>query len=425
MVPGYHSKCNQVTNLIAGRLMLTFIREVPGLKVSAKAKKRTSKHADHSSTLPPAYERIKAQLERRKKRQQRAQRPLPADQSGKKRQNVGGSGQEDLAVVQQSGGSSEEAQGSRKVDKRGEASTDREKTAALEQAHRRYREAKAAEKERQRLAKELEEAERDLQEALDECVRSANEGSGEDRDRSEHSQVRPGSQAAGSAQRTKVLSRREEHQERLELLASQKGSQTKRSSPPQEVSQRQERQERQEHVGSQKRSQMKDNSNPPQDSDTESDSQVHVPIGKEGPPSDDSSTESDSEKDIPMEPPHKTGPPSLEAITEPEREEVAPPIQSTQLSMGPGRKRVSQKFTFTSSFNVFISSPQHLSFEMTMMGSRNLDSQKKRRRPNLWPVPQVYFPVRVVHKGVGCLINIMLLDTWFLVTRRPSLLCLY
>ena len=77
MVQPNSSKFDRVSASTAGRLLLTSLASnVPGLKITTKRKKRMSKSADHTSTQPPAYERIKAQLERWKK-QQELQQPQP------------------------------------------------------------------------------------------------------------------------------------------------------------------------------------------------------------------------------------------------------------------------------------------------------------------------------------------------------------
>ena len=316
-------------------MLTSFISIVPGLKVSTKVKKALNKDADHSSTQPPAYERIKAQLERRKKRQQQAQqsRSQPADHSQKKKQRE--------QVVQRSRGSdnlkdAQESMVGSVGNTRRDAPTDEKRAAGVERGHRMRREAKAAEEEWERqLDEELEEAERELEIALDDCVRSAN---GEDReddvDRAmvalkpdsecqkdtQHGEVHPGSQAVtvGSAERSKVSSQRQMHQERLENLASQKRSQ-----------------EKDRHSQFVKK--------PEEESVTESES-----------PIEDSETDPESDEDVPVpvKPCHKTRSPSL-SITEPESE-VAMQIQSTQVSSG--KKRVSHIFIFISAFNLFISS---------------------------------------------------------------------
>jgi hypothetical protein len=54
-------------------MLLILFSEVPGLKVAANRKKRRSKSVDHSSTQPPAHERIKAQLKRRMQRKRQVQ----------------------------------------------------------------------------------------------------------------------------------------------------------------------------------------------------------------------------------------------------------------------------------------------------------------------------------------------------------------
>ena len=86
------------------------ISEVPGLGISAKLKKRVFKQADHSSTMPPAYERIKAQLERRKKHQEvvrarAAQQPEAGNDTGNDKRS-------ELVVYQQSGGGKNGGEGS-------------------------------------------------------------------------------------------------------------------------------------------------------------------------------------------------------------------------------------------------------------------------------------------------------------------------
>ena len=203
------------------------------------------------------------------------------------------------------------------------------------------------------------------------------------RERSQHSQAHPGSPAAGGAQCTKVSSQRQEHQERLENLVSQK------------------------------RSQKKPEDRPSQESATESESEDD---------SEESLTESESEQDVPIQPPcSKTGPPLLESITEvqkPESEKVMA-IQSPQPSSE--KKRVSPIFTYTSSFNVFVSALQIPSLKTTTISSRNQDSPRNSSPPNLRLLPAlpVSMLVRhVVHKEGRCIIATMLrvLDTWFLVT---------
>ena len=205
MVPRNYSKFDQVSVSIAGRVLLTsFVSNVPGLKVTTKRKKHmSSKSADHSSIQPPAYERIKAQLERWKK-QQKVPQPQP-DHSEKPERN------HDVR-----------AQGSRILYK---GPTDEEKAAAAaavaERMRRKCREGGAAEKEKRRREKEDEDAEmemEDLDEVLDNFEMGLDEavqdwfgntnGGYEDR----------GQEEVGSAQHPK---------ERQEKLASQKMSQRK------------------------------------------------------------------------------------------------------------------------------------------------------------------------------------------------------
>lgn len=182
MVSGDHSKLDKVTGLISGAPMLTsFISEVPGLKIFAKKKMRTSKHADHSSTQPPAYERIKAQLERRKKRRQQAQQLQSPNHSRKARkaqkakQNVEGGVQKGL-VDQQSGSSNKEAQGSRIEDARREDPLESDgEEAARQERVRYYREAVAAKKKKRKVQKEVEDADRDL-DRLEDILRGMDEG---------------------------------------------------------------------------------------------------------------------------------------------------------------------------------------------------------------------------------------------------------
>ena len=98
MVPPTYSKFDEVSFSIAGRPLLTSLASnVPGLKITTKRKKRMSKSADHSSIQPPAYERIKAQLERRKKRQQ-LQQPQPDQLPVERNHNIRGGGEEAATV---------------------------------------------------------------------------------------------------------------------------------------------------------------------------------------------------------------------------------------------------------------------------------------------------------------------------------------
>lgn len=323
MVPQNYSKFDQVRVSIAGRPLLTsFVSNVPGLKVTTKRKKQMSKSADHSSTQPPAYERIKAQLECRRKKRQQVPQPQPGH-SEKRNHNVRGGGRREPEAVQQAGGSNKETQGSKILDK---GPTDEEKAAATEgmPVHRKYREAVAAEKKKRRIEKEHEEAMTDLEDAemgledaemsFEDVVqewlgRSQENEAGEvlaanRREKPQHSQTAhdgPGSQAVESVEHPKALS---QQQERRDKLASQKMSK-KRFIPYEELL-------------------------------TEPDSDVSIqPPHKKGPPSQESSTESESEleEDLSIQPPH----------------------------LPRGNKRVSLRFIFTSSFNVFVSMHQHLS----------------------------------------------------------------
>ena len=356
MVSGNNSKRDQVTKLNTGRPMLTsIISEVPGLKVSANRKKRTSGHVDHSSTQPPAYERIKAQLERRKERQGRARQPQPASHPEKKKRNAEGGRQRKQAppaaptAVQHSGDGNNVAPGGRKADTRRNVPNDEDEdgNAAAERAYQRYREAKAGELERRRQQKELEELEMELDRALDNIADEGHieDGRSEpehrrDSEESQHGQVHPGSQtqAAGNAQHTKVSSqtRRQEHQARLERLASQK-----RSQDPENLKEDRVLQSVMEY-----------------DSDSEVSIQPPFTNMNNGTPSQQSEssvTESESELDVPMQPlappSPKTcpRPPSLQPILEPESE-VNPTQSQAQLL---GGKRVSFRFLFISYFYIF------------------------------------------------------------------------
>jgi hypothetical protein len=223
-------------------MLTSFISEVPGLKVSAKKKKQTSKHVDRSSTQPPAYERIKEQLERRKKREQQAQQLQPADHSGKTKQNVGGREQRE-PVARQSGGGNKEEQGS------GRRRSQVDEEGASERPERQTRKA-----------------------------------------RSQLSQAHSGSQVAGSAQRTEVSSQRQKHQERLEKLASQKKDNP--SQPEESVTESESDEEVSIQLPSGK-------SLPPQESSTESESETDVPH-KTHPLSLESVAEPESE-DVPIQ----------------------------------------------------------------------------------------------------------------------------
>ena len=144
MVPQNYSKFDQVSVSIAGRPLLTsFVSNVPGLKVTTKRKKHmSSKSANRSSIQPPAYERIKAQLEHRKKQQKvlQPQPPQPNHSESEKRNH-------DVRV-----------QGSRILYK---GPTDEEKAAVVvaERMCRKRQEGGAAEKEKLRRGKEHEDVE--------------------------------------------------------------------------------------------------------------------------------------------------------------------------------------------------------------------------------------------------------------------------
>ena len=236
----------------------------------------------------------------------------------KRKQDVRG-GEKGELPVRHSGGNNKEVQGSRMVDRGQEDPADEEIAAAAE-ARRRHREAqrkaKAAEKEMLREEREIEEAERDLDIVIEDVMRMANEGFSDGREEkveqgkkrsqndddgvdsqrqsmnTQHSQVRRGSQAEGSAQGSKATSQRQEHQERLERLASQKRSQ--------EI----------EHFSQKSATNAK-------------------------PDSEDSETESES--DVPVNPPAKT---RYRSNTEAESENLMPLAISALLSLG--KKRVSQ-----------------------------------------------------------------------------------
>jgi hypothetical protein len=297
MVSDDHPKFDQVTDWIPERLILTsFFSDVPGLKVSAKKKRGTSKHADHSSTLPPAFERIKAQLERRKKRQEQA-RETADNSEGQPLANVGSGEQTEPAVVRKSGGGNKQRQGSKIADTRREGPTDEEEAAAANRAFRKKLEAARVIKKRRKLQKAAEDADIDLQYAIEQLLASDFEDFDKDRDEPEvatgkrKSQVdengvdhdHPASQAAGGAQRTKVSSQMEVHQERLEKSQNNPASQAAGSFQRTKVSsQREVHQERLENLVSQRRSQTKDDkSKDEESSSTESESEEEqLPLGE-------------------------------------------------------------------------------------------------------------------------------------------------
>lgn len=91
--------------------------EVPGLNVITNGKKKALKPVNHFSTQPPAYERITAQLQRQKERQQQV--ALQSSASAPKK-----------------------------------ATANEEKAAAVARAHERHHKAVAVHKERQRQVRE-------------------------------------------------------------------------------------------------------------------------------------------------------------------------------------------------------------------------------------------------------------------------------
>ena len=299
------------------------ISEVPGLSISSKKKRQISKQADHSSTLPPVYERIKAQLERRKKRQERQERvrqPEVVDDMGVDNREV--------VVVRQLGGGNNDGQGSRGVDSRGNDRDYEKRKASVKRALKKHRKAEKDARNRQWM-EELEEADMDLQWAIDNCFNDSgweeeeergkeisheNEdvavvyGSGgqeveREREIPQYRQEESGSRAGGSAQRQKVSSQSGVYEERVETSQrshAQLGSQVGRSGsaePLKVSSQRQVFQQRLEFLASQKRSQKEQDS-----SDSETDSKDDENVEEAQLEVASSVTESESEEDVPMPP---------------------------------------------------------------------------------------------------------------------------
>jgi hypothetical protein len=196
------------------------ISEVPGLSISAKKKKQPSKQADHFSALAPAYERIKAQLERRKKLQKRVRQPEAGDDTGNDKRG--------LAVDQQSGGGKNDEEGSREADTRRRDPAYEKKKAAVKWALKKHRKAAEIAKERQRLQEELDEAELNLQWAMDNCFNESEEEKGNERLEEDEG----GAGGGGSVERRKISSQREVHHERVEVVASQRRSQKMECSSP-------------------------------------------------------------------------------------------------------------------------------------------------------------------------------------------------
>ena len=329
------------------------ISEVPGLTIPAKKKKRTLKQANHSSTLPPAYERIKAQLERRNKLKERAREFRARDDRGNDKR--------ELVVNQQSGGGENDGEGSRGEDNRQNDGANEIKNASVNRARKKRRKAVGTvgldfemEKERKRVEEEFEAANMDLQWVIDKYLNEndwgedeekENERSQVDEDRavrpvheervetsqrsqqSQQSQAYPGSPGRGNAQLSKVSSQRPVHEERVETSQRSQarplaGSQAGGSGSTEGMkvsSQRQRHQERLEELASQKRKE--------QDSVTESESEDEDDNDNEVAQLDAASsvTESESEEDLPM-----------------------PPAQQSL-----GKKRVSWGFTFTFPINFF------------------------------------------------------------------------
>lgn len=347
--------------------------EVPGLGFSAKLKKRKFKQADHSSTMPPAYERIKAQLERRKKRQevvraQAARQPEAGNDTGNDKRR-------ELVVYQESGGGKNGGEGSGGGADTRQKDRDYEKNTSVKRALKKLRKRLGMEvvEDRQREEEELDEADRDLQWAIDnyfnqsgweEEEEKGNERSqvGEDmavmyasekpeverRENSRHSQDHSGSQVGGSTQRMKVSSQRPVQEERVvtsQQSQAHPGSQAGGSGSAERMkvsSQRQKHQERLEALASRKRKDHEsENSVTESESEDEDGDKAGDGDGDEVAPLDGASsvTESESEEDVPM-----------------------PPAQQLL-----GKKRVSQSFAFTFSINFFFSALLILRFKTIMI----------------------------------------------------------